>query len=73
MASCTQDKMPSEKALPFLKRVDFLVFQFNFTLLVGELTFHALNSEKQTEQENHLSVTAYNVFKQTSTYTAERY
>jgi len=35
-----------EKALPLLKRVDFLVFQFKIAVLVSELTFHALNSEK---------------------------
>ena len=65
MAYCTQVKMQNENALPFLKRVDFLVFQFNITLLVTKLTFHALNSEKQTKQTYYLSKSAYNVFNQT--------
>ena len=65
MAYCTQDKMQNENALPFLKRVDFLVFQFNITRLVSKLTFHVLNSEKQTKQTYYLSKSAYNVFKQT--------
>ena len=61
----SQEKMPNENALPFLKRFDFLVFYFNITLLVSKLTFHILNSEKQTKHNNYHSMSAYNVLKQT--------
>lgn len=40
-----------KKALPFLQRVDFLVFLFNFTLLARKLSFYVLDSEKQTKRE----------------------
>ena len=44
-----------QDSLPFLKRVDFLVFKFDFTFLGGELTFHILNSRNADRTEEFLN------------------